>query len=76
MFVCCFFYSGQHTAAGDDRLSSSVGSVQNPFLSSTSPSVQGVPLENFGTNLIYRDVNELTTLNKVRVKGRKYWGSW
>ncbi len=50
---------------GSNRFSASVGSVHHPYQVSTSPSVQGVPLEQFGTNLIYRDVNELTSLNKV-----------
>ncbi len=40
--------------------------------SSTDPSnddtisVQSIPLENFGTNLIYRDIEEYDSLSKVR----------
>jgi hypothetical protein len=38
------------------------------FAPSSSPSVQGVPLQSFGTNLIYREVDEMHSLSKVQYK--------
>ena len=41
-------------------------STSNPFTSSEGiVSVEGVPLESFGTNLIYRDIEEYHSLSKV-----------
>ncbi len=61
---CCTAGIGQYDEGGGDP-ASFTQSTSNPFTASVSPSVQGVPLQSFGTNLIYRDVDELHSLSAV-----------